>query len=174
MNWNELLRNEIATTYNITEGLMDLVDPNKLDWKPRESNNWMTTGQLLMHLTNACGQSIKGFVTGDWEMPEGMEINDLSPEEMLPPAEKMPSVDSLEKAKELLKEDKELSLQMLDQLNEDELANNTAPAPWDPSEVVLGYRLLQMIEHLSKHSSQLYYYLKLQGKAVNTGHLYGM
>jgi hypothetical protein len=31
-----------------------------------------------------------------------------------------------------------------------------------------------MIDHLKAHKSQLFYDLKLQGKPVNTGHLWGM
>ena len=31
-----------------------------------------------------------------------------------------------------------------------------------------------MAEHLAQHKAQLFYYLKLQGKDVNTMHLYGM
>ena len=31
-----------------------------------------------------------------------------------------------------------------------------------------------MIGHLSTHKNQLFYYLKLQGLPVHTGHLYGM
>jgi hypothetical protein len=31
-----------------------------------------------------------------------------------------------------------------------------------------------MIGHLAQHKAQLFYYLKLQGKPVHTGHLYGM
>ena len=38
----------------------------------------------------------------------------------------------------------------------------------------LGHRLLGMIGHLTQHKAQLFYYLKLQGKPVNTMHLWGM
>jgi hypothetical protein len=31
-----------------------------------------------------------------------------------------------------------------------------------------------MVEHLAQHKGQLFYYFKLQGKPVNTGHLWGM
>jgi hypothetical protein len=31
-----------------------------------------------------------------------------------------------------------------------------------------------MVTHLDVHKSQLFYYLKLQGKPVNTAHLWGM
>ena len=54
------------------------------------------------------------------------------------------------------------------------LASDTAPAPWDPRPVILGYRLPQTITHLNQHKAQLFYYLKLQGNPVNTSHLWGM
>lgn len=174
MNWTELLKSEIKSTYKATEGLIDLVDDDKLDWKPSTGKNWMTTGQLLKHITTACGACFRGFVTGDWGMPEGLETSELSPEEMLSPAEKMPTVGSAEEAKKFLAEDKRLALDMLAEAEEDELADKITTAPWDPTEMILGYQLLQMVEHLSSHKSQLFYYLKLQGKPVNTGNLWGM
>jgi hypothetical protein len=39
--------------------------------------------------------------------------------------------------------------------------------------MILGQRLLQMVAHLAQHKAQLFYYLKLQGKPVHTGHLWG-
>jgi hypothetical protein len=172
MNWKELLKSEIRSTYKITDGLMNLVDEDSLDWKPAAENNWLTTGQLLCHLTDACGAPIKGFITGDWGLPEGVDVADLSPDDMLPPAEKFPTVNSVAQARELLEKDRQLTLKMLDECTEENLANQISKAPWDPSEMVLGYRLLQMVSHLSHHKSQLFYYLKLQGKKVNTGHLW--
>jgi hypothetical protein len=62
----------------------------------------------------------------------------------------------------------------LEGVGEDELANRQTSAPWDPnSRYALGRHLLQMVQHLDKHKSQLFYYLKLQGKPVNTGDLWG-
>ncbi len=174
MSWIELLKSEIEDTYKVTDRLLDLVDDDRLDWKPSKENNWMTTGQLLMHVTSACGAAMCGFVTGDWGLPEGIDVSNLSPEEMLPAAEKLPTVDSVAEAKELLAKDKQLALDMLAECDEDKLANETVSAPWDPTDIILGYRLLQMAAHLSQHKSQLFYYLKLQGKPVNTGHLWGM
>jgi len=174
MNWTELLKSEIESAYKATNGLLDLVDNNKLDWKPSTGKNWMTMGQLLKHIADSCGAPFRGFVTGDWRLPESVESSDLAPEEMLPPAEKMPIVASVSEAKKLLEEDKQLALAVLAKCDEDKLANETASAPWDPSEMILGQRLLQMIAHLSSHKSQLFYYLKLQGKPVHTGHLWGM
>ncbi|MFQ5823853.1 MAG: DinB family protein [bacterium] len=174
MNWMELLKNEIEYTYKVTEGLMNLVDEEKLDWKPSMGNNWMTTGQLLMHLTNACGTAIRGFVTGDWGMPEDFDPSNMSPEEMLPPAEKLPTIGSIAEAKKLLAEDRKVALDILEKCDEDKLANEIATAPWDSTQMVLGHRLLQMIGHLNQHKGQLFYYLKLQGKSVNTSNLWGM
>ena len=173
MNWTELLKSEIEYTFGVTDRLLDLVDDDHLDWKPSTGSNWMTTGQLLMHLTGACGTAVRGFTTGDWGLPEGHEPSEMPPEEMLPPAEKLANVGSVAEAKKLLAEDKQLALDMLAKCNEDKLAG-TATAPWDPTEKILGYQLLQMVEHLNQHKGQLFYYLKLQGNPVNTANLWGM
>ena len=173
MNWARLLKSEIEHTYAIAQDLFDQVDDSMLQWKPDQGSNWMTTGQLLKHITEACGTTFQGFITGDWGMPEGMNVEDLSPDEMLPPAEKMPTVTNVAEAKKLLEKDRQLALVMLAQCKEDELHTKPAPAPWDPSEMVLGQRLLHMIGHLNQHKGQLFYYLKLQGAPVNTAHLWG-
>ena len=174
MNWTELLRSEIEYTYKVTEGLIDLVDPDSLDWKPSPENNWMTTGQLLMHITSGCGAGMRGFVTGEWDIPEDIDLGELSAEQMQPEAENLLAVESVVETKELLAKDRQLALDMLAECDELELANKKLSAPWDPTEMILGSRLLQMVAHLSQHKSQLFYYLKLQGKPVNTGHLWGM
>ncbi len=174
MNWKDLLSSEIENAYKVTDGLLDLVDDSTLGWKPSSGSNWITTGQLLMHITNACGQTICGFITGDWGMPEGDDIKDLPPGETLLPAEKFPAVESVKQAKELLEQDRQLALRMLAGCDEHKLATETISAPWDPAEVILGQRLLAMVEHLNQHRSQLFYYLKLQGKPVNTVNLWGV
>jgi uncharacterized damage-inducible protein DinB len=171
MNWTELLRSEIENAYKVTRALMDLADDGKLGWKPSTGSNWMTMGQLLKHVGEGCGTGFRGFVTGDWRMPEGAGESE---EMMLPPAEKMATVKSVAEAKKMLEEDKKLALAMLEKTSEKDLAGKKAPAPWDPTEMLLGQRLLQMVTHLAQHKSQLFYYLKLQGKPVNTGHLWGM
>jgi hypothetical protein len=169
MNWTELLKSEIEPAYRTTAGLMDLVEDEKLNWKPATGSNWMTTGQLLKHLTEGCGVTFKGFVTKDWGMP----TEEIAPEAMLPTAERLPTVSSVAEAKRLLAEDKQAALDILAQCTEDRLDSEPTPAPWDPSPLVLGYRLLGMIAHVNQHKSQLFYYLKLQGKPVNTSHLWG-
>ncbi|MFQ5845271.1 MAG: DinB family protein, partial [Planctomycetota bacterium] len=94
---------------------------------------------------------------------------------MLPPAEKLPAVGSADEARGLLAEDRKLALGMIAEAGERDLANRKTTAPWDPGGgMVLGRRLLDMVGHLNQHKGQLFYYLKLQGKPVHTGHLYGM
>ena len=173
MNLTELLNKAIEDTYAATDGLMAMVEDGELDWKPSTGGNWMTTGQLLRHLQSACGGPAKGFVTGDWGMDPAM-AEDAPPEDMLPPAEKMLACESVASARAALQEDKALALQMVEQAGEERLANEDATAPWDPRPTKLGYMLLDMVHHLASHKSQLFYYLKLQGKPVHTGTLWGM
>jgi uncharacterized damage-inducible protein DinB len=175
MTWTELLKAEAESAYGATEGLIKMVDADGLDWKPADGANWMTTGQLLKHILTACGFCCRGFVTGDWGMPEGTEMTDLPPEEMLPPAEKMPTVASIEEALEGLAADRKLAFEMIDEVGEEGLGTRMTAAPWNPqAEFPIGRHILHMIGHLESHKAQLYYYLKLQGKPVHTGTLWGM
>ena len=174
MNWTQLLKQEVESTYASAAKLLAKVDPGSLDWKPQSGHNWMTTRQLLMHLTNACGSGCKGFVSGDWGLPPGVKMEDLAAEEMLPPAEKMPGIGSVEEARRLLLEDQALALRFIDEAGEHNLANKKVAAPWAPGiEYALGRQLLMMVQHLDRHKAQLFYYLKLQGKPVNTADLWG-
>lgn len=174
MNWTEFLKNEMETAYGTTARLLDKVDPNGLDWKPATGSNWMTVGQLIRHISNACGAGCKGFVAGDWGLPEGTRMEDLPPKDHLPPAEMLPSVESVDEARRLLAKDKALALQMIDNAAENDLANREMAAPWSPGvSLTLGRHLLRMIQHLDRHGSQLFYYLKLQGKSVNSSDLWG-
>jgi hypothetical protein len=169
MNWTEFLKREIDTTYATTARLMDHVDAGSLDWNPGSGSNWMTVGQLLKHLTNACGAGMKGLVTGDWGLPEGKTMEDLPAEEMFPPAAKLPAVASVDEARSLLLEDKVIALKMIEEAGEADLGGKQVTAPWSPGEqFALGWQIFQMVLHLDRHKSQLFYYLKLQGKPMNT------
>jgi len=169
MNWTKLLEGEIESAYHATDGLMQLVDDKSLAWKPATGANWMTTAQLLMHLTNACGACVRGFVAGEWPMPK-----DATMEDMLPSADKLPAAKSVAEARKLLAEDKKLALEMIHRAGEKDLAEKMLAAPWNPTPKPLGRQCLEMVQHLASHKSQLFYYLKLQGKPVHTGNLWGM
>ncbi|NTV98166.1 MAG: DinB family protein [Chlorobiaceae bacterium] len=173
MNWHDLLLNQIDSAYNVAEKLVNLLDEKDLSWKPSEANNWMTTGQLLYHMGHSCGVPVKGFATGQWDMPSHENISESKPETSLPPAEKLKTVDSLGEALKMLADDKKTAIDSINACSEDDLAGKPSPAPWDRKPLILGHRLLQMIDHLNQHKAQLFYYLKLQGKPVNTMHLYG-
>lgn len=174
MNWTQLLNSEIEAAYSTTAKLLDKVDPGSLGWKPETGKNWMTVGQLLQHIATSCGPGCKGFISGDWGLPPGKSWADLAGEEMFPPAEKLPSVQSLQQAREQLMEDKALTLRLIAEAGENDLADKQVPMPWAPGKpAALGFQLHQMVEHLERHKDQLFYYLKLQGKPVNTLDLWG-
>jgi len=174
MNWTDLLTQSVEYNYATTDKLLDLVEDDKLDWKPETGDNWMTTGQLIRHIGSACGAASERFLTGDWGMPEGVNPADVPPDEMMPPAEKMEGYDSVAEAKEHLSKDKAVALRVIQEAGEERLASEPCPAPWDPTPMPLGMRMLTMVNHLDDHTGQLYYYLKLQGKPVNTMTRYGM
>jgi len=174
MNWRQLLIDEIGYGYAVADKVMALVDDTTLDWKPETGTNWMTTGQLIKHLATCCGPTFRGFVTGDWRMPEDFDPKDMKPEDMLLPAEAMPAIDSVAAARKELADDKKLTLEMLEKVPDEDLDTKPAPAPWDPRPMILGHRLLSMVLHVMQHKGQLYYYLKLQGNPVKTGDLWGM
>jgi hypothetical protein len=174
MPWTDLITSHTESTYGATLGLVKLVNDQELAWKPATGSNWMTVGQLLEHLTNAGGACVKGFVTGQWDMGDaGSE--DPGTETGLPPAAKLPSVKSVADALRRIDADRRTALEMLRKAGEKDLATKRVGAPWNPTELLLGEQCLMMIDaHLATHKAQLFYYLKLMGKPVHTGHLYGM
>jgi uncharacterized damage-inducible protein DinB len=173
MNWRELITFEMNNNYATTRKLFEIVDDGELSWKPETGDNWMTTGQLLQHLATANEMVFKGFATGDWGIPTE-QMAEMSPEEMLPPAEKLPTVASVKEALAMLEKDQKAAESVLADCSDEQLATQPAPAPWDQDDIKLGHRLLHMVGHLQNHKGQLFYYLKLMGKSVNTQHLYGM
>lgn len=174
MDWRTLLTQELNETFAVTEALTKLVKDEDLGWKPATGDNWMTVGQLLHHLgKNNVGATFKGFSTGDWGLPADMDPTDMKPEDMLPSAEKLPSVASVAEALEAIAADKALAVAALAAVSDADLESKPAPAPWDPRPMPLGRRLLQMVYHLAQHKGQLFYYLKLMGRPVHTGNLWG-
>ena len=84
----------------------------------------------------------------------------------------MPTIGSVDDARKILAADRRLAIEMLATAGEDRLDRDPAPAPWDAIPMPLGRRLLEVVRHLDTHKCQLFYYLKLQGKPVHTGHLW--
>jgi len=136
MKWRDLLKQSMDQTYFATEKLFELVEERDLDWKPESGENWMTTGQLLLHISWACGGCMKGFVTGDWSPPKEAEMPG-GEDDMMPPAELMPTASSIVRAKEMLAEDKHLAYQLLEQSSDDDLESKLVYAPWDPKRTTI-------------------------------------
>lgn len=167
MTLKNILKQDAAAMYQATDGLFGLVDEDTLEWKPPTGSNWMTVGQLMQHCTEACGTTVKGFVTGEW----GWDTSDPDAASFRP-AEQLSAVSSVAEAKRLLAADRDMTMQILDEVSDDRLANEQVAAPWGGPERTLFEQVNGMIWHLGQHKGQLYYYLKLQGKDVNTWHLW--
>lgn len=171
----QVLLRQADTTYEITEKLFSRVADDELSWVPTIGKNWMTVGQLLMHCANfGCGKAIQGFVKGDWGLPEGVKPEDLEAAQHVPPAATLPSVENVKQALKLLAEDRCLTEQCINEAEETDLLSKRCVAPWGGSEISLFQHLMLMIEHLAQHKGQLFYYLKLMGKDVNTSDLWGV
>ncbi len=173
MNWTGLILAEMATSYKAADGLMALISEDELAWKPATGENWMTMGQLLLHIVTSCGLCMQGFVTGQWAPPAELGY----PEDMegMMPAEELPAAKSVAWAREYLEQDRQLALQALATAGEEKLSTLALSAPWEPGvERLLGQHCLQMVTHLNVHKAQLFYYLKLLGRDVNTLNLWGM
>jgi hypothetical protein len=174
MTLSEVLLSEIQTTYGITEKLFRQVSDHELSWKPATGTNWMTVGQLMMHCASfGCGKAVQGFVTGEWPFPSETEADDQKAAEYVPPATALPAVTSTRQALELLATDREVAIVSVTQAGETPLLTRRAVAPWGGPEFTLFQHLLHMIDHLAQHKGQLFYYLKLMGKDVNTADLWG-
>jgi hypothetical protein len=170
----QVLMEEAEATYAITEQLFHRVADEELSWTPAAGKNWMTMGQLLMHCARfGCGMAIQGFVRGDWGLPEGTKVEDMTIQDHVPPAAALPSVASVKQALELLAQDRALAMGCLAEVDEGELLGGKLAAPWGGPEFSLFRHLLHMIAHLSQHKGQLFYYLKLMGKDLSTADLWG-
>lgn len=174
MIWTDLLTRAVHQDYAATDKLMALVSDDELTWKPATGKNWMTLGQVLMHLTNACGYCCNAFLTGNWGPPEGVEIPEGAVEGLVP-AEALPTVDNVRAARDLLAADKQLALDAIATAGEDKLVGETVAAPWCPEcALTYGEQFMGMLQHQMSHRHQLFYYLKLMDKDVNTMHLWGV
>lgn len=174
MTLKQVLLEEAEAAYSIADKLFRRVTDDELLWTPPVGKDWMSVGQLLMHCASfGCGKAIQGFVKGDWGLPEGSAIDGLTPEDHVPKVAALPTVVSVKQALELLAEDRILTLSCIETADDRSLLDRRIVAPWGGPEVSLFQHLLHMVAHLAQHKGQLFYYLKLMGKDVNTSDLWG-
>jgi len=174
MSMRTMLLSQVEDTYAATDALVAMVDETDLAWKPDEEGNWWTVAQLLRHITVSCGIWCKGFVTGEWDDAGDVDPSRIPEGSSLPPAGAYRPIESVEAARRALLEDRTVALQAIEQTTDQALSTQEVTAPWNPTPRILGLRLLDMLRHLESHKAQLYDYLKLMGKPVHTGHLWGM
>ncbi len=170
MTLTQVLLDEAEVTYAVVERLVRRVEDDELAWKPNEGRDWMTVGQLLMHCASfGCGKAVRGFVSGEWPT----EAHSDQAEVHVPPASSLPGVSSVQEALDLLTEDRRATLSGIAAAGESNLLSRQITAPWGGRELSLFQQLLEMLKHLAQHKGQLFYYLKLMGKAVDSHDLWG-
>ena len=170
MTLTQVLLDEADATYTVVERLVRRVANDELSWKPSEGHDWMAMGQLLMHLASfGCGKAVQGFVKGEWPREAQCE----NPEIHVPPPAGLPTVLSVQEALDLLAEDRRVSLSCITAAGEANLLARRMTAPWGGPELSLFQQLLEMLKHLAQHKGQLFYYLKLMGKRVDSRDLWG-
>ncbi len=170
----QMLLDHATSTYEITGKLFHRLSDDDLSWSPPLGNNWMTTGQLLMHCASfGCGKAVQGFVTGDWKAAGLGDDSGGTNGADIPPPELLPSVGSVAEALKFLRADRELAFRCIQGTDESDLLSKQTLAPWGGPPQILFRQLMLMIDHLAQHKGQLFYYLKLMGKDVNTGDLWG-
>jgi hypothetical protein len=143
------------------EKMIGMVPADKIDWKPGPA--FMTTGQLLAHLSDGVGVGLGMLVSGKWpsmeEMESGMKLENL------------PSCGAAE-ALSKLENDKKALRETLDGLSEEDFTNLMVSVPWgwkSKFEIMS----VNFLGHFNNHKMQLFTYLKLLGVPVNTESLYG-
>ncbi|MBK9304839.1 MAG: DinB family protein [bacterium] len=131
MNWTELLKCSVEESYKATDGLMAMVEDKDLAWKPATGKNWMTTGQLLMHLTNACGFLLPRLRhRRPGRAPVRREREGRPPRRDAAPGRSPAGRRQREgEARALLAADKKVALDMIAQAGEQKLANQMVAAP---------------------------------------------
>ena len=143
------------------EKLIGMVPADKLDWKPGPT--FMSTGQVLCHLSDGVGGGLETLVSGKWppmeEMEAGMKL------------ENMPSC-GVQEALSKLEKDKTILRATLDGISEDDFTNRVVSVPWG-WKAKFEIMSVSFLGHFNNHKMQLFTYLKLLGLPVNTESLYG-
>ena len=151
----------VLQSFQPAEKLISMVPADKLGWKPGPT--FMSTGQLLCHLSDGVGAGLEMVITGKWppaeEMEAGMKL------------ENMPSC-GIREALGKLEKDKATLRDTLDDMSEEDFTNRVFAVPWG-WKTKFEIMSLAFLAHFNNHKMQLFTYLKLLGLPVNTETLYG-
>jgi hypothetical protein len=143
------------------EKLIGMVPADKLDWKPGPT--FMTTGQVICHLSDGVGGGLETLLSGKWPSMEEMEAGMT--------LEKMPSC-TVQEALGKLENDKNALHAALDAISEEDFTNRVVSVPWG-WKTKFEIMSVAFLGHFNNHKMQLFTYLKLLGLPVNTQSLYG-
>ncbi|MBI4641582.1 MAG: DinB family protein [Candidatus Tectomicrobia bacterium] len=143
-------RSQVERLHKLTKKLMSLA-PDQPDWKPGE--NFMSLGDLLNHLSGINRAIIRSVKGPDAVPPVG-------PDKAV----------TAQAAISRMEEGFAAAIKVLDELPESDYLNKEVE-----TQIYKGplYGMLsRIVEHQTNHKMQLFFYLKLLGKPVNTQTLY--
>jgi len=143
------------------EKLISMVPTDKLDWRPGPT--FMSTGQVIFHLSDGLGVGLETMLSGKWPPSEEMEA--------AMKLENMPSC-SFQEALDRLAKDSRILRSTLDGITDADFTNRIVSVPWGWN-AKLEIMAVHFLVHFSHHKMQLFSYLKLLGLPVNTESLYG-
>ena len=151
----------VLQSFQPAEKLINMVPADKLDWKPGPT--FMSTGQVICHLSDGVGGGLESLVSGKWpsmeEMEAGMKL------ENMPPC-------GVQEALNRLAKDKTILRTTLDGLSESDFTHRVVSVPWG-WKAKFEIMSIAFLGHFNNHKMQLFTYLKLLGLPVNTETLYG-
>ena len=170
MTLTQVLLDEADATYTVVERLVRRVANDELSWKPERRSRLDDHGPVAdalgeLRLRQGCSGLRQGRVATGGAVRE--------PRNPLFPPAALPTVLSVQEALDLLAEDRRVSLSCITAAGEANLLARRMTAPWGGPELSLFQQLLEMLKHLAQHKGQLFYYLKLMGKTVDSRDLWG-
>ena len=152
----------VIGNYGAVGKMIGMVPADKINWRPGPT--FMSTGQVICHLSDGLGGGFEMMLSGKWPSMEEMEVGMKL--ENLPSCSPQEALDKLEKDKKILR-------QVLDGMSEEDFTNKVLSVPWG-WKAKTERMAMSFLEHFTNHKMQLFTYLKLLGLPVNTETLYGM
>jgi hypothetical protein len=151
----------VMESFRPAEKLIGMVPADKLDWRPGPT--FLSTGQVLCHLSDGVGGGLEMLVNNKWpsmeEMESGMKL------------ENMPAC-GVQEALSKMEKDKTILRKTLDGMSEEDFTNRVFSVPWG-WKAKMEIMSINFLGHFNNHKMQLFMYLKLLGLPVNTESLYG-